>query len=236
MQALKTMMFRVVNALGAPGLPVGKKDVEDFRWSRNRVVQGALWRAALRCADAVLRHSNHISNPAHTCRRLYLAAHYTALASVSRQAGLKELCARQLTSALRYVGIIPADRVGAFLWLFLMLCAPVMGNTSRQGARHAHARAHTHTHTHTHTIVVLLPLAQRRGGVSMHDGYRSLCWCISGHICTWLCAQAFYEAGLAWRDAGRHSMAFVMLNRYLDLSDAMDEPDSSAAVSWLAVS
>lgn len=25
-------------------------------------------------------------------------------------------------------------------------------------------------------------------------------------------------------------MAFVMLNRYLDLSDAMDEPDSSAAV------
>ncbi|EFJ49307.1 intraflagellar protein IFT172 [Volvox carteri f. nagariensis] len=42
--------------------------------------------------------------------------------------------------------------------------------------------------------------------------------------------RAFYEAGLAWYEAGRKNMAFVMLNRFLDLSDAMDEPDSSAAV------
>lgn len=42
--------------------------------------------------------------------------------------------------------------------------------------------------------------------------------------------QAFYEAGLAWYEAGKKNMAFVMLNRFLDLSDAMDEPDSSAAV------
>lgn len=42
--------------------------------------------------------------------------------------------------------------------------------------------------------------------------------------------RAFYEAGLAWKDAGRLNMSFVMLNRFLDLCDAMDEPDSNAAV------
>ncbi len=42
--------------------------------------------------------------------------------------------------------------------------------------------------------------------------------------------QAFFEAGQAWREAGRLGMAFVMLNRFLDLCDAMEEPDSSAAV------
>ena len=42
--------------------------------------------------------------------------------------------------------------------------------------------------------------------------------------------RAFYEAGLAWKEAGRPNMAFVLLNRFLDLCDAMDDPDSSAAV------
>lgn len=42
--------------------------------------------------------------------------------------------------------------------------------------------------------------------------------------------QAFYEAGMAWREVGQYSMAFVMLNRFLDLCDAMDEPDSTTAV------
>ncbi|KAK9829656.1 hypothetical protein WJX72_007146 [[Myrmecia] bisecta] len=37
--------------------------------------------------------------------------------------------------------------------------------------------------------------------------------------------KAFYEAGLAWKAAGRFSMAFVFLNRYLDLTEAMDEDD-----------
>jgi hypothetical protein len=35
--------------------------------------------------------------------------------------------------------------------------------------------------------------------------------------------RAFYEAGAAWRVAGRASMAFVLLNRYLDIADAVDE-------------
>ena len=84
-------------------------------------------------------------------RRIYLASHYISVANSSKQAGLKELAAMQLTSVLRYVGIVPADR-------------------------------------------------------------------------------AFYEAGLAWKEAGRPNMAFVLLNRFLDLCDAMDDPDSSAAV------
>lgn len=84
-------------------------------------------------------------------RRCYLAAHYIALSEEAKKAGLNELVARELTAALRYAGLIPADR-------------------------------------------------------------------------------AFYEAGMAWRAAGRLGMAFVMLNRFLDLCDAMDEPDSSAAV------
>ena len=42
--------------------------------------------------------------------------------------------------------------------------------------------------------------------------------------------RAFYEAGMAWKAAGKPSMAFVMLNRFLDLSDAMDDPDSAGAL------
>ncbi len=44
-------------------------------------------------------------------RRQYLASHYVALAGVAKASGLRELAAKQLTAALRYVGIIPADRV-----------------------------------------------------------------------------------------------------------------------------
>jgi intraflagellar transport protein 172 len=35
--------------------------------------------------------------------------------------------------------------------------------------------------------------------------------------------RAFYEAGLAWKAAGQLNMAFVMMNRYLDLADAVEE-------------
>eukprot|EP00854_Cymbomonas_tetramitiformis_P006568 gene6568-7868_t len=39
--------------------------------------------------------------------------------------------------------------------------------------------------------------------------------------------KAFFEAGLACKEAGLMNMAFVFLNRYLDLSEAMEDPDSS---------
>lgn len=84
-------------------------------------------------------------------KRLYWAAHYVALSNQCRKAGLKEMAAKQLTTALRYVGIIPADK-------------------------------------------------------------------------------AFFKAGMAWKDAGRLNMAFVMLNRFLDLSDAMEDPDNGNVI------
>lgn len=29
---------------------------------------------------------------------------------------------------------------------------------------------------------------------------------------------------MAWKAAGRHSMAFVILNRFLDMADALEDP------------
>ena len=40
--------------------------------------------------------------------------------------------------------------------------------------------------------------------------------------------KAFFEAGSAWRTAGALNMAFVFLNRYLDLSEAMEDPEGFA--------
>jgi len=40
--------------------------------------------------------------------------------------------------------------------------------------------------------------------------------------------QAFYEAGQASRAIGNDHMAFVLLNRYLDLYDAIEDPDSAS--------
>jgi hypothetical protein len=45
--------------------------------------------------------------------------------------------------------------------------------------------------------------------------------------------RAFYEAGAAWRAAGRPSMAFVMLNRYLDLADAQEDPAGTHSLAQL---
>ena len=39
--------------------------------------------------------------------------------------------------------------------------------------------------------------------------------------------RAFYEAGIACREAGKLNMAFVFLNRFLDIAEAMDEQDSA---------
>lgn len=36
--------------------------------------------------------------------------------------------------------------------------------------------------------------------------------------------RAFFEAGMAWKAAGRSSMAFVILNRFLDMADAQEDP------------
>lgn len=42
--------------------------------------------------------------------------------------------------------------------------------------------------------------------------------------------QAFYEAGMLWKSVGRLNMAFVFLNRFLDLADAMEEGDTGGII------
>eukprot|EP00955_Chlamydomonas_euryale_P116459 366417-Chlamydomonas_euryale.AAC.27 len=150
------------SVLGAHGAVVAPAYIELYRGIAMGVL-GAASHERSRAAEAGLKammfklvskmgSSTAVSaNVVAEFRKMYLAAHYTALANEATQAGLKDLAAMQKTATLRYAGIIPADRV-------------------------------------------------------------------------------FYEAGMAWRNAGRPNMAFVMLNRFLDLCDAMDEPDTSAAM------
>merc|ERR1712100_462230 len=40
--------------------------------------------------------------------------------------------------------------------------------------------------------------------------------------------RAFWEAGMACNQVGWESMAFVFLNRFLDLCDAIEDPDGAA--------
>ncbi|VDQ01383.1 unnamed protein product [Trichobilharzia regenti] len=40
--------------------------------------------------------------------------------------------------------------------------------------------------------------------------------------------KVFYEAGVDCRDIGWDNMAFVFLNRYLDLVEAIEDPESSS--------
>jgi intraflagellar transport protein 172 len=44
--------------------------------------------------------------------------------------------------------------------------------------------------------------------------------------CCCCCCRAFFEAGMAWKAAGRPNMAFVLLNRFLDLADALEDPEA----------
>ena len=43
------------------------------------------------------------------------------------------------------------------------------------------------------------------------------------------CDKAFYEAGMACKDENWLNMAFVLLSRYLDIADAIDDPENGAA-------
>ena len=55
-------------------------------------------------------------------RKLWWAAHLTACAARSKQAGLKALAAKQLGSRLRCVGVVPADKVRKHVtWFQLMV-------------------------------------------------------------------------------------------------------------------
>lgn len=42
--------------------------------------------------------------------------------------------------------------------------------------------------------------------------------------------KAFYNAGSACREVNQMSMAFVFFNRYLDIIEAMDDPESDGLI------
>lgn len=130
-------------------------------------------------------------------RALLWACHYTALAAKAADAGLLSLAARQLTARLRYVGVVPADR---------SVCACM-----QQYVQHARVQRCTYACVRVHTLSAGSSAARRA---------------LVSHICrpAVLPPRAFFEAGMAWRAAGVASMAFVMLNRFLDLADAMEDP------------
>merc|ERR1719428_1133753 len=68
-------------------------------------------------------------------------------------------------------------------------------------------------------------LKERQGGME-------LCWKISVALCRY-CTEfpvdrAFYEAGIDCMNAGNINMAFFFLNRYLDIADAIEDPEGAA--------
>ena len=68
-------------------------------------------------------------------KRLLWAAHLTCIADQSRQAGLLELAARQLTALLHYTGIVPADRwaVHSLIYFWMLLICPVHAGARVKG-------------------------------------------------------------------------------------------------------
>jgi intraflagellar transport protein 172 len=52
-------------------------------------------------------------------------------------------------------------------------------------------------------------------------------------VCEIPADRAFFQAGVACRDAGDANHAFVFLNRYLDITEAMDDVDFETAASDL---
>merc|ERR1712188_271860 len=63
-------------------------------------------------------------------------------------------------------------------------------------------------------------VAEERGA---SDVRRKLAIALLRHIRVIPADKAFYDAGQCCRQAGDLSMAFIFLNRYLDISEAMEE-------------
>merc|ERR1711871_706419 len=69
-------------------------------------------------------------------------------------------------------------------------------------------------------------VAEERGA---SDSRRKLAISLLRHIRAIPADKAFYDAGQCCRQANDLSMAFVFLNRYLDITEAMEENEASAA-------
>ncbi|WIA40104.1 hypothetical protein OEZ86_013511 [Tetradesmus obliquus] len=284
----REMLYRLQQQLDSAGPQVRKQDAEDFR-------------------------------------RLMWASHYIALAHQARAGGLLELAAKQLTAALRYVGIVPADRAffeAGMAWkaaghpnmAFVMLnlsaaaasaAAPaaaaarsffeagmawkaagrpnkafVVLKTSAAAAAAAAARAFFEAgmawkaagRPNKAFVVLKTSAAAAAAAAAVRVFFEAgMAWKAAGRRnkafvmlktsaaaaaaaaaraffeggMAWkaagrrnkafvmlktsaaaaAAARAFFEAGMAWKAAGRRNKAFVMLNRFLDLADALEDPE-----------
>ena len=66
--------------------------------------------------------------------------------------------------------------------------------------------------------------------LGLHNCYRKICVSLLRYTKEIRVDKAFLDAGLACRDAKEHNMAFIILNRYLDLADAIDDTDNAMAL------
>ena len=76
------------------------------------------------------------------------------------------------------------------------------------------------------THLVLMKGEARAG--NMKNLYYRLCVSLLRYTLEIRVDQAFHDAGQAARAIGQDEMGFILLNRYLDLYDAIDDPDSAS--------
>merc|ERR1719420_662576 len=85
--------------------------------------------------------------------------------------------------------------------------------------------------TEFHRDLLVAHLQDLRNRVKERQGGNDICWKASVALCRY-CTEfpvdrAFYQAGLDCKDAGNINMAFFFLNRYLDIADAIDDPENA---------
>jgi intraflagellar transport protein 172 len=85
--------------------------------------------------------------------------------------------------------------------------------------------------TEFHRAALVAHYQSLRNMLKERQGGMDLCWKISCALCRY-CTEfpvdrAFYQAGMDCKDSGNINMAFFFLNRYLDIADAIDDPENA---------
>jgi intraflagellar transport protein 172 len=85
--------------------------------------------------------------------------------------------------------------------------------------------------TEFHRAALVAHYQSLRNVLKERQGGMELCWKISVALCRY-CTEfpvdrAFYQAGMDCKDFGNINMAFFFLNRYLDIADAIDDPENA---------
>merc|ERR1719160_1052914 len=86
--------------------------------------------------------------------------------------------------------------------------------------------------TEFHMALLVAHYQDIRNRIKEREGGNEIVWKMSVSLCRY-CTEfpvdrAFYQAGLDCKDAGNINMAFFFLNRYLDIADAIDDPENAA--------